>query len=121
MEGRPAALATGERETEGRKATRAGRVALAGILYRLRTGCQWHALPSEFSLGSTCHLRLQHCTALGVFADAFSAMPERYDRKRGIQWQWTALDGFIAKALKRETKRGRTRLTERKAGRSVAS
>lgn len=32
------------------------RVVLAGILYRLRTGCQWKALPSEFGSSSTCHL-----------------------------------------------------------------
>lgn len=35
------------------------RVALAGMLYRLRTGCQWKAIPQEFGSGSTCHLRLQ--------------------------------------------------------------
>ncbi len=26
---------------------------LAGIVYRLRTGCQWQALPREFAAGST--------------------------------------------------------------------
>lgn len=31
------------------------RTILAGILYRLRTGCQWQALPPEFGSGSTCH------------------------------------------------------------------
>ena len=33
------------------------RVVFAGIVYRLRTGCQWHALPREFGSGSTCHAR----------------------------------------------------------------
>ena len=30
------------------------RVVLSGILYRLRTGCQWEAIPKEFGSGSTC-------------------------------------------------------------------
>lgn len=34
------------------------RVAFAGILYRVRTGCQWKALPVDFGSGSTCHLRM---------------------------------------------------------------
>jgi len=36
------------------------RRVLAGILYRLRTGCQWKSLPKEyFGSGSTCHERFQ--------------------------------------------------------------
>jgi transposase len=30
-----------------------------GILYVLRTGCQWKALPKEYGSGSTCHRRFQ--------------------------------------------------------------
>jgi transposase len=41
---------------------------MAGILYRLRTGCQWKALPNDFGSGSTCHLRFQKWVELGVFA-----------------------------------------------------
>lgn len=32
----------------------ADRRAMSGILYRLRTGCQWDAIPSEFGSRSTC-------------------------------------------------------------------
>jgi transposase len=32
---------------------------LDGILYILRTGCQWKMLPSEYGSGSTCHRRFQ--------------------------------------------------------------
>lgn len=87
------------------------RVVLAGILYRLRTGCQWKALPSEFGSGSTCHLRLQQWARAGVFTDIFVALLERYDKRRGIAWKWTALDGFIVKAPKGGTSRERTRRT----------
>lgn len=97
------------------------RAVLAGIVYRLRTGCQWKALPSEFGSGSTCHRRLQQWARAGVFTDAFAEMLRRYDRQRGIRWQWTALDGFIVKAPKGGITRARTRPTGRRAGRSVTS
>ena len=33
------------------------RIVLDGILYVLRTGCQWKMLPKEYGSGSTCHRR----------------------------------------------------------------
>jgi transposase len=89
------------------------RVVLAGIVYRLRTGCQWKALPSEFGSGSTCHLRMQQWARAGVFTAAFVTLLKRYDRRRGIQWQWSALDALIVKAPKGGTSRGRIRRTAR--------
>src|SRR5215213_3801548 len=89
------------------------RVVLAGILYRLRTGCQWKALPSEFGSGSTCHLRMQQWTRAGVFTAAFAAMLKRYDRRRGIQWKWGALDSATVKAPKGGISRDRARRTAR--------
>jgi transposase len=35
------------------------RKVLDGILYILRTGCQWKMLPKERGSGSTCHRRFQ--------------------------------------------------------------
>jgi transposase len=92
------------------------RHVLAGIVYRLRTGCQWHALPSEFGSGSTCHLRLQQWATAGIFTDAFVTMLKRYDRRRGIHWKWGALDSATVKAPKGGTTRGRTRRIARSAG-----
>jgi transposase len=89
------------------------RVVLAGILYRLRTGCQWKALPSEFGSGSTCHLRMQQWARAGLFTEAFTAMLRHYDRRRGIVWQWTALDSATVKAPKGGTSPGRARQTAR--------
>ena len=76
------------------------RVIFAGILYRVRTGCQWHALPKEFGSGSTCHARFQQWVKAGVFQQFWVAALRYYDRRRGIQWQWTALDGVMVKAPK---------------------
>lgn len=97
------------------------RVVLAGIVYRLRTGCQWKALPNEFGSGSTCHLRMQQWAKAGVFTHTFVAMLKRYDRRRGIQWKWAALDGFIVKAPKGGSSPDRTRQTARSSAPSGTS
>jgi transposase len=47
------------------------RVAMAGILYRVRTGCQWKAIQRMFGSGSTCHLRLTQWVRAGVFATIY--------------------------------------------------
>jgi transposase len=69
------------------------RVAFAAIVYGLRTGCLWKALPAHFSSGSTCHLRLQPWMKAGVFENIFRELVRFYDNRRGIQWKWTSLDG----------------------------
>lgn len=76
------------------------RVVMAGIVYRLRTGCQWKALPRQFGSGSTCHARFQAWCADGVFAAIFAEMLRYYDKRRGIQWTWASLDSAIVKAPK---------------------
>lgn len=43
------------------------RQVLDGILYVLRTGCQWKAVPKEFGSGSTCHKRFQEWERAGIF------------------------------------------------------
>ena len=42
------------------------RKVMDGILYVLRTGCQWKALPREYGAGSTCHRRFQQWVRAGV-------------------------------------------------------
>jgi transposase len=92
---------------------------MTGILYRLRTGCQWQALPKEFGSGPTCHRRFQEWERAGVFARIFKELVRYYDGRRGIQWQWTALDSATVKAPKGGTIPVRARRTARKAGSSA--
>ena len=40
---------------------------LDGILYVLRTGCQWKMLPAEYGSGSTGHRRFQEWVRLDIF------------------------------------------------------
>ena len=44
------------------------RKVMDGILYVLRTGCQWKILlPKEYGSGSTCHRRFQQWVQLDIF------------------------------------------------------
>lgn len=74
------------------------RQVLNGILYVLRTGCQWKALPREYGSGSTCHRRFQQWVQAGVFERLWAKLLTRYDDLHGIRWQWQALDSVIVKA-----------------------
>lgn len=74
------------------------RKVLDGILYVLRTGCQWKAVPKEFGSGSTCHKRFQEWERRGVFARLWEILVAEYDELRGIRWQFQALDSMTVKA-----------------------
>jgi putative transposase len=63
-----------------------------GILYVLRTGCQWKAVPKEFGSGSTVHRRFQEWRARRVFKRFWRLMLKWYDRRHGIAWMWQAVD-----------------------------
>ena len=74
------------------------RKVLDGILYVLRTGCQWKMLPKEYSSGSTCHRRFQEWTVYKVFYKLWVRLLEVYDDLRGISWIWQSLDSVSIKA-----------------------
>jgi transposase len=76
----------------------ADRAVFAGILYVLRTGCQWKAAPKEFGSGSTLHLRFQAWERAGVFEALWRSGLAEYDDMQGIVWRWQAVDGAMTKA-----------------------
>ena len=74
------------------------RKIVTGILYVLRTGCQWKAMPSEFGSGSAIHSYFQEWVQLGVFERLWQHALEEYDEMKGIDWRWQSLDGAMTKA-----------------------
>ena len=68
------------------------RKVLDGIVYVLRTGCQWKMLPKEYGSGSTCHRRFQEWIVSKVFQKLWVKLLEIYDDLRGIKWTWQSLD-----------------------------
>ena len=74
------------------------RRVLDGILYILRTGCQWKMLPKEYGSGSTSHRRFQQWIVSEVFQKLWVKLLEIYDDLRGIKWTWQSLDSVSVKA-----------------------
>jgi transposase len=74
------------------------RKVLDGILYVLRTGCQWKMIPKEFGSGSTCHRRFQQWVQLDIFKKIWIKLLEVYNIKRGIKWTWQSLDSISIKS-----------------------
>jgi len=74
------------------------REAFAAMIYVLRTGIQWNALPREMGASSTVHDRYQEWERLGFFEELWRAGIVEYDELEGIEWEWQALDGAMTKA-----------------------
>jgi putative transposase len=89
---------------------------VCGILYRLRTGCQWKAVPARYGSGSTLHRRFQEWVALGIFQDVFEIMLRFYDDLKGIGWEWMCLDAALIKAPKGGDATGRNPTDRGKRG-----
>jgi putative transposase len=81
------------------------RRALAGIVYRLKTGCQWKAIPRQFGSGSALHRRFQEWAEAGVFHIFFAEMVHYYDDRVGVDLKWCSLDSASVKAPKGGTTR----------------
>jgi transposase len=77
------------------------RAVFAQIVFRLRTGCPWKALPN----GSTVHRRFTEWVKLGIFRETWVQLLREYDRKKGAALDWCSHDGAIVKAPKGGTSR----------------
>ena len=101
------------------------RLVFEAIVYVLRTGCQWHALPKErFGSSSAIHARFLEWERAGVFTAIWQAGLAEYDQMEGIAWRWQSIDGAMVKApLAQEavgsnpTDRGESRQQAPSAGR----
>jgi putative transposase len=74
------------------------RAALNGILFRLRSGCQWDQLPRRFGPKSTVHDWFQRWCAAGVLQGIWSLLAAECDELGAVDWQWQSADGRLGKA-----------------------
>jgi putative transposase len=74
------------------------RHAMTAILYVLRTGCQWQALPRSLGAPSTVHDRFQAWRAAKVFERLWQDGLLQYDELKGRDGEWQAMDGAMTKA-----------------------
>jgi len=92
------------------------RAALDGIIYVLRTGCQWNVLPKEFGDDSSVHRTLQRWIAKGVLDRIWAHLIEACDDLGGVDFAWQSADAAMGKARFGGAMSGRTPRIVRKTG-----
>lgn len=97
------------------------RQVFEAIVYGLRTGCQWKALPKErFGSASAVHKRFLEWEAAGFFEALWKAGLAEYDEMEGIAWRWQSVDGAMMKAPWRRKSSAQTRrIGEKKAASAI--
>ena len=74
----------------GRKSMPSRRIFEA-IVFVLRTGIQWKALPKEFGSGSAVHKHFQQWEEAGFFQTLWQQGMMKYDDLVGIEWEWQSI------------------------------
>jgi putative transposase len=74
------------------------REALNGIIYQMRSGCQWNQLPAKFGDDSSVHRTMQRWIAKGVLERLWGVLIENCQELGGVDWQWQSADGAMGKA-----------------------
>ena len=87
------------RKVEGGRKPKDPRLVFEAIVYVLRTGCQWRALPAEhFGSASAIHARFLEWEKAGIFESLWRVGLAEYDEMEGIAWRWQSIDGAMMKA-----------------------
>jgi transposase len=76
----------------------AWRRCLNGIIYQLRTGCQWNYLPRRFGSDRTVHRWFTKWVRAGVFERIWGELVAECDALGDVHWEWQAADGWLGKA-----------------------
>jgi putative transposase len=74
------------------------RAALNGIIYQMRSGCQWNHLPKSFGDDSSVHRTFQRWIKKGVLERIWATLVESCEELGGVDWQWQSADGAMGKA-----------------------
>ena len=84
---RPVLLEFWPRKTTGRR-TADWRAALNGIIFRMRTGCQWEQLPRQFGPKSTVHDWFQRRCEGRVMVRIWAVLVAECDELGAVDWRW---------------------------------
>jgi transposase len=74
------------------------RKALDGIIYQMRSGCQWNHLPKEFGDDSSVHRTFQRWVERGVLERVWAKLVEACDELGAVDWVWQSADAALGKA-----------------------
>lgn len=74
------------------------RRAIDGIIFRLRSGCQWNKLPERFGSDRSIHRWFQRWCRNGAFERIWAVLVEECEGLGAVDWKWQAADGMLGKA-----------------------
>jgi putative transposase len=74
------------------------RAVLDGIVYRMRSGCQWNQMPRRFGADSTVHGWFQRFVADGILVEIWTALASECEELGAVLWEWQAADGVMGKS-----------------------
>ena len=74
------------------------RAAFNGVIYHLRTGCQWEALPDRFGSKSAVHRAFQRWVDKGILRRIWAELVDACEELGEVDWQWQSADGAMGKA-----------------------
>ena len=74
------------------------RKMLEGIIFRMRSGCQWHHLPRGLGDDSTIHRTFQRWVGCGALEGIWAALIEECEERGGVDWEWQPADCSMGKA-----------------------
>ena len=96
------------------------RLALAGIIFVLRSGIPWEMLPREFGCsGMTCWRRLRDWQTAGVWTTLHRVLLERLSNAGHLDWSRASLDSAAVAGEKGGQKPARTRRIAENRARSA--
>jgi putative transposase len=96
------------------------RRVLNGVIFRMRSGCQWNQMPKRFGDDATIHRWFQRWVRDGVFEQLWALLLEECAELGALDCRCQAADGCIGKARFGGEKRAPTLLIEPSRGRRRA-
>ena len=87
-----------KRKVGGGRKPLPARQIFEAIIFVLRTGIQWKALPKEFGSSSSIHRYFQKWQRANFFTTLWKEGLMVYDEIKGIDWEWQSIDGTLLKA-----------------------
>lgn len=71
---------------KGRPRTDQRRV-IDGILFKIRTGCQWNLIPKVYGSDTTLHRNLKRWSSLGVWQDLWAVLAKEFPQLATVEWK----------------------------------
>ena len=74
------------------------RKMLEGVIFRMRSSCQWNHLPKKLGDDSTIHRTFQRWVEGGVLERVWAVLIEECRELDGANWEWQSADCSMGKA-----------------------